>query len=1262
MSAELPPKPASVPPPRRPGWRRVVWGLVLLLVLLGLFHRPLGHWAVRHFGGQALAKAGISGEWKTSGSLWNGLVVDDLKLTGNDQAQVRAVTLRHASLEYDLMALRSGGAGTVLKRLVVQDLTIDVDLTKPGPPRPPRPSDKPKTKPRLPGVVLPEVRIEHLTLRLKLPRHQLVVRDFNLTFDPSKPGIIEAAVLELPGTPRMENVRGTTRSTPQQLVVEDLVLWPGTVVDRLLVDLHDLPSEAAAFELAARQGPAQITVTGRSGNWFTSPTTDLEMEVRDISEKTLAFWGVPSGGTAWKAGRFQFTARGPVLRPDLLETSFRMEDGDLTFNEVRMAPVALQAAMKTGKLEVSRLSAAIGVNQISAHAQADLPPSWAALAKAPGFLEFQLTAPDLPGLLPPQVEATGEVRAQGRVDFDRMKLTAAGASLEASALQVQGIPMEAATARVSLADGVLRVDHAAVRLNEGNSLEASGQMALEAERAIQVQWEADVQDLTTVPAKVRAGLPWPEAGKVISKGTLAGKLEAWQAGRWDSLEGQATADLSGLKIKDAAMDSLRLRAQAKAGILHVDEFSVRLDETHRLEASGQMDLTDEAMALSGQVDLKLPDVARVSAWSTQFGGPALRAGRAEVDWQGSGQLQPLRMDSRAKVLAAGLRLEGVPEVLGLTAELTQAGGDIHLSTLEASAGPWRAAGSMMFDGWHLTIPRLEAFGKDQRLVDLSGRFPWHDGGMPDDSPLALRLKVDALDISRLAAALGRPMPVQGILNADADFSGTLRTLQGTLTAGLSGLRPASPPQGLKLEPAAVKVAIKLADGQLVLNGTALQKPLQPVTLTASMPLQVSELLKDHRMIQELPLTAQVKLPASSLAFLPAWIPALRALEGTASAEISVSGTLGRPVWQGGATVSAPRAAFLSGSLPTVRDLRLKVRINERRIQLDEASVMLAGGRLRVEGGAGLENPLDPLLDLKLAADEILIVRDDNISLRANAGITCQGPFTKAAVHGQIDLVRGRVFKEIEFLPLSLPDSLPPPPPSTTLGRQGPPALPPPFDQWTVDISIKTRDPVRLMGNVARGNAVVDLKLAGTGARPDLTGTVRLEEMWLKLPFSRLTVTEGVLTFNKEQPFDPRISIIGESITGSRIVQVFVDGRALDPRVRLTSSPPLPEGEIAALLATGVTTSDLTGSGNEAAGRAAFVLIKQTYRKLFRKAATSTDDDEPPRLSFDLSVFGSDPERRGVSAIYELNPRWRLIGRVGETGTFRGLLHYLIRFR
>jgi hypothetical protein len=118
-----------------------------------------------------------------------------------------------------------------------------------------------------------------------------------------------------------------------------------------------------------------------------------------------------------------------------------------------------------------------------------------------------------------------------------------------------------------------------------------------------------------------------------------------------------------------------------------------------------------------------------------------------------------------------------------------------------------------------------------------------------------------------------------------------------------------------------------------------------------------------------------------------------------------------------------------------------------------------------------------------------------------------------------------------------------------------------------------------MGNVARGSVVADLRLTGNGARPVLVGRATLQQMWVKLPFSRLTITEGELVLTEDKPFDPQIRVIGESIMDGRVVEVAVEGRALDPGVRLTSSPPLPEGEIAALLATGFPYDRRTNPDN-----------------------------------------------------------------------------------
>ncbi len=1262
MSAASPPPAAPVPQKRRRWLRRAFLAGLGVVLGLVLFHRPLGHWAIRHFGTSGLAKAGITGTWKTSGSLLGGLNIDDLQLTGNDRSELQSVTLRHAALEYDLWELRGGGHGKVLKRLVVQNLELNLDLSKPRPPGLEPKSSKLRTKPQLPSVALPEIRIEHLTVRLQLPHEQVLIRDFSLVLDPSARGSLSAALLELPGTPRLENVSGLTGLKPQEITFSNLTLAPGLMIENLVLDLSRLANDEAAMEIKAHQGPAQIALSAASGAWFTSTTADLNLQAANVSNETLAFWGIPSGSTAWQGGTLALTAKGPILKPDRMEAKLSLGDAGFSIDGTGITPISLEATMSRGKATLTQLSAALGTTLLKASGGSTLPESWADIAKLTGTLDFTLSSPQVSEALPAGLDITGKMAAEGSVAFGGQKLIKLSAQLSGSAMKIQGIPVEQVATKARLVDDVVFLDAAQITLNAQNTFSASGKLELQGARPLELHWQADARDLSTVPAEARAGLPWPGAGRVKSSGSATGSLTGWQAGDWTSLNGNAMVDAEGVKVQQASLQKLTLMAEARQGSIDLQNLLLRLDAENRVDAAGTLNLADPTLALTGRVSVRIPDIARLSAWSAQSGGPALHSGKAELDWQGTGCLHPMQMLSNGSATVNDFRMEGLPEALSLSMDLHQNGGEARIGKLKAAAGPWRAEASATYNGWHLEVPRLTAFAKDQQLLDLSARIPFHEGTIPPDSPLSLHLKMEDVDAAELATALGRTFPVKGILKVEADFEGTLQRLEGTLTAEATQVAPLQPAPGLKLEPANARIAARLHQGRLNLDGTARQLPLQPLALTASLPLNLASLMSQPGHAQQLPVTAQLKLPASSLAFLPSWIPVLRKVDGTAAADFSVTGTLGKPIWQGGVSVLASGASFTSGSLPTVKDLNLKLRINEHRLTLDEVSVMLAGGRLQLSGGAGLENPLDPLLDLKLVADEILVLRDENLSLRANAAITCRGPVSRAGLRGQVDFVRGRVFKEIEFLPLSLPNDLPPPPPPTTPGTRGAPALPAPFDQWNFDIAIKTRDPVRLMGNVARGNAVADLKLSGLGSKPELTGKVRLEEMWLKLPFSRLNVTDGSLTFTREQPFDPSIDITGESITGNRIVQVFVQGRALDPKVRLTSSPPLPEGEIASLLATGVTTSDLSSRGDEAAGRAAFVLLKQTYRKLFPNSATSSDDDDPPKLSFDFSVFGSDPSRRGVSAIYELNPRWRIIGRVGETGTFRGLLHYLIRFR
>jgi autotransporter translocation and assembly factor TamB len=426
---------------------------------------------------------------------------------------------------------------------------------------------------------------------------------------------------------------------------------------------------------------------------------------------------------------------------------------------------------------------------------------------------------------------------------------------------------------------------------------------------------------------------------------------------------------------------------------------------------------------------------------------------------------------------------------------------------------------------------------------------------------------------------------------------------------------------------------------------------------------MQKVLNDPNALQSMPLNVDVNLPDSDLNVLKQFVPAISSVKGRVGLTAKVTGTPARPNITGSLRANASAINFVEEDIPAARNVKLNVRFDGKRVFIEDAGALLAGGNITARGDIDWTDAANPKIDATLSAKEALILRDDTISMRADGDIVCRGSLNQAAVTGRVELVRGRVFKEVEFLPLSLPNQLPPAPPSVVVSKSNAPALPPPMDKWNFGIDIVTRDPIRLLGNVLSGGVVSELRLTGTGANPVLEGRARLEEARVRLPFSRMTISRGLILFSKERPFDPQIDVQGDSFINNYQVTLYAYGRALDPKIRFTSSPPLSEGEIATLLATGSTAGDLRSSQGEAANRAAFLVLSQLYRKMFRKAAGTTRiDDEPPRLSFSFSPLNSSGGSRSVSAVYEINKHLQAVGSFNQTGSFRGLLYYLIRFR
>ena len=166
---------------------------------------------------------------------------------------------------------------------------------------------------------------------------------------------------------------------------------------------------------------------------------------------------------------------------------------------------------------------------------------------------------------------------------------------------------------------------------------------------------------------------------------------------------------------------------------------------------------------------------------------------------------------------------------------------------------------------------------------------------------------------------------------------------------------------------------------------------------------------------------------------------------------------------------------------------------------------------------------------------------------------------------------------------------------------------------------------------------------------------------LRLPFSQLALTRGDIIFTRDKPFDPQLDLEGDSIVGNYHVNVYATGSAVNPTFCFTSSPPLSEPEIATLLATGATKGDAQTTEGVAANRVAFLVLSKAYRKLFSKAAPIRKNEEPGRFTVNLNPLSSESSLGRISTTYEISPHWQAEIGLGDRG-FRGLVHYLIRFR
>ena len=450
-----------------------------------------------------------------------------------------------------------------------------------------------------------------------------------------------------------------------------------------------------------------------------------------------------------------------------------------------------------------------------------------------------------------------------------------------------------------------------------------------------------------------------------------------------------------------------------------------------------------------------------------------------------------------------------------------------------------------------------------------------------------------------------------------------------------------------------------------------QPQIQPLTIKGNLPVDLKAIAEKKGLDPASPVTLSIQLPRSSLGFLQGATKALRFIQGDAAVDVRVGGTIEKPTLAGSLELNIPAARAENITVPAIRDFHVRLAFTEKQLRFERFAGEIGGGRINLGGNVGVAKLSQPTLHLSATARDVLAARDDNLTARVNADVRVNGPLAAATVSGRVGITKSRYLKDIDILPINQPGKPAPAPPAAapaTSTDQGPGSIgvhSAPLDKWKLNLDIRTDDPFSIRGNLANGQALVDLHIRGTGAEPLLDGNVEIKDLIASLAFSRLEIKDGNITFSPDQPVNPVLNITGLSTIRNYLVTVLITGRAKDPKVTFISDPPLAQEQIISLLATGATTDELAGNAQALAGKATLLVVQDLYRRTFKKKESARQ--EPKETLTDkvnLDVGSTDPAtgKQEVSAGFKINDQVQFVADLGIQGDLRGRVKYLVRFR
>lgn len=679
----------------------------------------------------------------------------------------------------------------------------------------------------------------------------------------------------------------------------------------------------------------------------------------------------------------------------------------------------------------------------------------------------------------------------------------------------------------------------------------------------------------TLTASLAAqGLPASPSGKIEAEGRLAGAPLQLAATANRQSDGTLALSLDRLQWKSVSGGgkfSLAPSAAVPLGRLQLRVTQLSdLTPLIGLAASGGIDAALDTIEQQGQPQIRLHAVSQRLAYTAssvdqltldaQIANPTTRpilAATVAADGIREGMITGnARLTANGSLEALGLRL---------SSDLRTPRGPASLSAVATARLPQRNLQLSSFNARYddetarLLAPVRIDFANGVAIDSLRLGVGGATIALGGHVTPTLGLKVS---VSNVTPALAKPwapdLNATGTVALNGDLRGTLAAPEGKLhltgrglrakTGTISGLPAASIDATATLGRDAAQLDAHVTAGnavRLALSGTS---PLQPAK---SFALRLNG-NADLAMLDPL-------LTASG-----------RAARGQTTIDLALGGTLAAPQATGTLRLANGSVQdYVQGT--HITDLNGLIQADGNALRIAQLSGRAGPGTLSVAGTVGVLQPNLPV-SLTVTAQQAQLLASDLLNATADVDLKLNGELTgNLAIGGEIRVAKANI---------NIPDSLPQTVAVLNVRRAGekPPAPLASGPSIRLALTIEAPQQVFVRGRGLDAEMGGKLNIDGTAAAPSIDGGFELRHGTFSLAGQTLNFTSGKVAFGGmglAGKLDPSLDFIARSTTSALTATLTVTGYADAPKLRLSSTPELPQDQILSQLLFGQSMQQLS---------------------------------------------------------------------------------------